>query len=54
MIGIVVEIFDDLGEDNPWVRVLYTSPHKTYQWVKRSGLLLVTEASAKEPFEDRT
>ena len=25
-IGIVVEIFDDLGEQDPWIRVLFTHP----------------------------
>jgi hypothetical protein len=42
-IGIIIEIFDDLGEDNPWIRVLYTHPSETYQWVKMSGLELITE-----------
>jgi hypothetical protein len=37
--GIVVEIFDDLNKDNPWVRVLFTYPAQTYQWCKMSGLL---------------
>ena len=48
-IGIVVEIFEDLGDDNPWVRVLFTPPRKTYQWVKRSGLTLVTDDKKKAP-----
>lgn len=39
-IGIVVEIFDDLGKDNPWVRVLFTNPVETYQWVKKDTLTL--------------
>ena len=42
-IGIVVEIFDDLGEQDPWIRVLFTHPQETYQWVKKSGLVLVPE-----------
>jgi len=39
-IGIVVEIFDDLGEDNPWIRVLFTNPVETHQWVKKDTLTL--------------
>lgn len=42
-IGIVVEIFEDLGEADPWIRVLFTHPTETYQWVKRTGLTLVKE-----------
>ena len=42
-IGIITDIFDDLGEDNPWIRVLFTHPSETYQWVKMSGLELITE-----------
>jgi len=41
--GIVVEIFDDLGKENPWIRVLFTSPTETYQWCKLQGLTLVAE-----------
>ena len=47
-IGIIVEIFDDLGEDNPWIRVLFTHPAETYQWVKMSGLIVVTEECKKK------
>jgi hypothetical protein len=46
-IGIIVEIFDDLAKDNPWVRVLFTHPQETYQWVKMNGLLLVTDKTQK-------
>tara|TARA_Y100000310_G_C20386977_1_gene670905 strand:- start:32 stop:184 length:153 start_codon:yes stop_codon:yes gene_type:complete len=46
--GIVVEIFGDLDEANPWIRVLFTHPVETYQWVKLSGLALVTEENKKE------
>jgi hypothetical protein len=42
-IGIVMEIFDDLGERDPWIRVLFTHPQETYQWVKKSALILVPE-----------
>tara|TARA_R110000751_G_scaffold124237_1_gene225345 strand:- start:558 stop:764 length:207 start_codon:yes stop_codon:yes gene_type:complete len=41
--GIVVEIFDDLGKENPWIRVLFTNPTETYQWCKLQGLTLVVE-----------
>tara|TARA_R110000824_G_scaffold142054_1_gene308946 strand:+ start:1591 stop:1797 length:207 start_codon:yes stop_codon:yes gene_type:complete len=47
-IGIVVEIFNDLGEADPWIRVLFTHPVETYQWVKRNGLTLVTEGKPKK------
>ena len=50
--GIVTEIFADLGEENPWVRVLFTRPSKTYQWVKKSGLIIVTEEHKKGDPED--
>jgi len=50
-IGIVIEIFDDLGESDPWIRILFTHPNETlpggsgqsYRWVKRSGLIVVGE-----------
>jgi len=38
-----MEIFDDLGERDPWIRVLFTHPQETYQWVKKSALILVPE-----------
>jgi len=41
--GIVVEIFDDLGKSDPWIRVLFTNPSNTYQWCKLKGLTLATE-----------
>jgi len=36
--GIVTEVFSDLDPQEPWVRVLFTYPSKTYQWCKKSGL----------------
>ena len=48
-IGIVVEIFEDLGEADPWIRVLFTHPTETYQWVKRTGLVLAAEEDKEEP-----
>ena len=47
-IGIVVEIFEDLGEADPWIRVLFTHPTETYQWVKRTGLILAEEKEKKD------
>jgi hypothetical protein len=41
--GIVVDIFDDLGADDPWVRVLFTHPNETYQWCKLQNLTIVTQ-----------
>jgi hypothetical protein len=42
-IGIVTEVFSDLSSENPWVRVLFTHPSKTYRWVKEDGLRLIKE-----------
>jgi len=39
-IGVVVEMFEDLDEKDPWIRVMFTHPIETFQWVKRSGLVL--------------
>jgi len=41
-IGVVVEIFADLDPTNAWIRVLFTSPKETYQWVKAGGLKVVS------------
>lgn len=41
-IGIIVEIFDDLDKDNPWIRVLFTTPKETYQWCKQNGLTIIS------------
>jgi hypothetical protein len=46
--GIVVEVFSDLGPTDPWVRVLFTHPSETYQWVKKSGLRIVTSEELKQ------
>jgi hypothetical protein len=51
-IGIVVEIFDDLGEEDPWIRVLFTHPIETYQWVKKNGLTIVNEEKNKKENPD--
>ena len=50
--GIVVEIFDDLGKEDPWIRVLFTNPSETYQWCKLKGLTLAAEEreGARSPF----
>jgi len=40
-IGVVVEIFGDLDKNNPWIRVLFTHPTRTYQWVKEEGLEII-------------
>ena len=42
-IGIITEIFEDLDQKNPWIRVIFTHPHETYQWCKKEGLLLVSK-----------
>ena len=48
-IGLVVELFDDLDSDDPWVRGAFTHPHPTTQWVKRSGLELIKEGGQNDP-----
>jgi len=40
-IGVVVEVFDDLDHENPWIRVLFTTPLKTFQWIKKDGLKIL-------------
>jgi len=47
--GIIVEIFDDLNKDNPWVRVLFTHPVQTYQWCKMDGLILTKKGENLSP-----
>jgi len=42
-IGFVIEIFDDLDKNNPWIRVRWTHPTDSYQWCKRSGLITITK-----------
>jgi len=48
-IGIVVEVFDDLDQNNPWIRVLFTHPQKTYQWCKKNGLVPCNEMKDEDP-----
>jgi len=48
-IGLVVELFDDLDSEDPWVRVAFTHPNPTTQWVKRSGLEIIKEGGRKDP-----
>jgi hypothetical protein len=45
--GVVVEVFDDLDPNNPWIRVLFTHPSETYQWCKLSGLELLKAKKEK-------
>ena len=48
-IGIIADIFDDLDPDNPWVKVMFTSPKQTYQWCKVSGIEIIKEGGHKDP-----
>ena len=48
-IGVVMEIFGDLNPQDPWVRVIFTTPAQTYQWCKQSGLELIKEGGHKDP-----
>ena len=40
-IGIVIEVFGELDKENPWIRVMFTHPVETYQWIKLSALTLI-------------
>ncbi len=40
-IGFVVDIFGDLDPKDPWIRVRWTAPHHSYEWSKRSGLIVL-------------
>jgi hypothetical protein len=53
-IGVVVEIFGDLDKTNPWIRVLFTHPTETYQWVKAAGLEIIDKRKEGEdpPFSN--
>jgi len=46
--GVVVEVFADINERDPWIRVLFTHPTETYQWVKKSALRVVTAEELKQ------
>ena len=48
-IGIIADIFDDLDPENPWVKVMFTSPKQTYQWCKVSGIEIIKERGHKDP-----
>tara|TARA_R100001244_G_scaffold131732_1_gene105603 strand:- start:302 stop:526 length:225 start_codon:yes stop_codon:yes gene_type:complete len=48
-IGIIIEIFDDLNKDNPWVRVLFTHPTQTYQWCKMNSLIFTKKEEDLSP-----
>jgi|TARA_R100000664_G_scaffold13382_1_gene21419 hypothetical protein len=39
--GVIVEVFAELDEGNPWVRVLFTHPKETYQWCRANGLTVL-------------
>jgi hypothetical protein len=45
--GIIVEIFGDLDPENPWIRVLFTSPVSGDQWCRKSSLILIS--TKKDP-----
>ena len=46
--GIVVEVFEDLDAENPWIRVLFTHPVQTYQWCKAEGLEVIKKKEGDE------
>tara|TARA_R110002020_G_scaffold56722_3_gene156720 strand:- start:5137 stop:5376 length:240 start_codon:yes stop_codon:yes gene_type:complete len=53
-IGIVVDIFADLDEDNPWYRIHFTSGTLagSSQWCKLSGLEIMKKGGEMAPLLD--
>jgi hypothetical protein len=49
--GIVVEVFPDLDEDNPWFRIHFTSGtlSGSSQWCKLAGLEIMKKGDGKAP-----
>ena len=37
------EIFDDINEDNPWVKVVFTGAAKSSQWFKKDSLIVINK-----------
>ncbi len=52
LIGIVMDIFDDLDPKNPWVRVVFqTGEAQSFQWCKQSSLQVIKkEGVDNDPF----
>ena len=42
-VGVVVDVFGDLDENNPWVRVRWTVPMHAFEWCKQEGLAIISE-----------
>jgi mannose/cellobiose epimerase-like protein (N-acyl-D-glucosamine 2-epimerase family) len=40
-IGFIVEIFGDLDEKDPWLRVRWTAPLHAFEWCKQNGLTVL-------------
>ena len=47
-VGVILEVFNDLDPDNPWVRVLFTHPKETYQWCRVNGLEILKSEEGKK------
>ena len=47
-IGIVTEIFDDINEDNPWVKVVFTGAAKSSQWFKKDSLIVINKKEEED------
>jgi hypothetical protein len=50
-IGIVVDVFSDLDDKSPWIRVHFTSGKLTgsYQWCKLAGLEIIKKGDSIVP-----
>ncbi len=49
--GCVIDIFADLDEEDPWIRIRWTMPVETWEWSKRSGLVIISENQKQEKKE---
>jgi hypothetical protein len=49
--GIVVDIFDDLDANHPWIRVHFTTGRAagSKQWCKTSALQIIKKGDAEAP-----
>ena len=49
--GFVVDVFADLAANDPWVRIRWTMPVETWEWTKRSGLVIVSKTTNQDKKE---
>lgn len=46
--GFVIEIFNDLDANDPWIRVGWTTPQHLFEWCKQQGLTILNEDTTKK------